>query len=403
MKNIILLIFFILFFVGSNVLNSVGILPVDFQYFLLFFSVVIVLFNFNKKEYYKYRRPELFLLVIVLALIVFRYSQGILTDSMRNIMVLITTPIMLLLLPFRITSVVDLILLRKILYLVLLLFVVECGIGLIEYVFRTRIFLWIDSTFESHLNMSSSSTGFRSVALHGSPLGNALLITIINSFVITSSLKNKYKLYLWIIGFIGALCFNARIAMILNFSFIFFYFLEVQFDRWSSISLKLSLNVVIALILIVVGYLVFGLGFGDRLLSNDLLDESSGQKRIDIFEIFQFYDFSYFLEGISYKEFDRIKDSMGLLIVENFWICLIMLYGFVFVVIYTFSYVTLIKKHMIYYSKSSNLLILVSFILLASINNSLFTQFFPLLLFFICYNVFRPKVFKVLLPKKYLK
>jgi hypothetical protein len=291
---------------------------------------------------------------------------------------------------------------RKIVKIIIGFYVFECLVAIAEYLLRTHFFLWIDTTFQSHLMNFRLRESFRSVALHGAPLSNALMVTVLSAFFITSSLKDKYKFALWGLGFVAVLAFNARMAIIVNLGFFAFYIFKLLGDRKAKFTTKLFVYVASAIFFAVASYLVFYQGLGDRLFKTELLDQASAQKRFDLFTIFDGHTVYDFLFGRSMRDFDMMKELAGLLIIENFWVCEIILFGGLFVAGMVVLYFKLLAPYAREYSFYNRMVICLSFILLASTNNSLFTQYLPLLLFVVCLNLFRPDTFKFILPSKYI-
>lgn len=333
----------------------------------------------------------------------YRYLAGILEDSIRNAMILLITPILFLLVSDVFFGKGDVMFKRRVFKALLILFFIESGLAIIEFAFKGHIFPWIDTTFESNLYSAHLKSGFRSVALHGSPLTNALIITVLNTFLINSELKDKYKLSLWLFGFAAILAFNARAATILNVSVLFIYLIKLTFNTRTHGAIKIAVYFGATMAIGLVTYLVVFYNLGDRLFNDKLFDEASGQKRLDVFAIFEYHDLGYFFFGHPMKDFTIIQESVGLLIIENFWVCEIILFGIVFVVALVFLYVKLLIPYFRGFPWVTGGLVCGSFIALASTNNSLYTQYIPLFVFLLCMSLFRPNTFKYLVPPRYIK
>lgn len=396
------ILFFLIFFIGANVLSTFGIEKHILDYTVIILALINIFLDKNIKTLFFTRRKEILIITLILILIIYRSYSGILTDSIRSAMVLLATPIIYMNLSKNIENKKDFSLKKNLIKIIILFYIFECFLGIFEYIIKSHVFLWVDSTFESHLFQIQSGSSFRSVALHGSPLTNALIVTILNSFIIDSPLKDKYKFFLWAIGFAAVMAFNARMAVIINVFILVIYLAKLLLNNKISLSTKFLINISVIIFIIFTSYLVFYQGLGDRLFKTELLDESSAQKRIDLFSIFDEYEISNFMFGTSMENFENIRDSVGLLIIENFWVCELILFGIVFVILFTILYGRLILDYMRQFPWIERWKVTLIFILLASTNNSLFTQYLPLLVFLICMNLFRKNTFRIIVPSKYI-
>jgi hypothetical protein len=403
MKSIKLGIAFLILFMGANVLSFLGIDNAIFVYFILLVATIPFLSTLRVHKTLRNRKYEILILILIVVMLLNRMRGGMLEDSIRNATTLFITPVLFILFPMEVRNKMDYKLMKGITKLLIAFYVVECFVAIIEFVFKFHLFGWVDTSFETNLLNLSQWDSFRSVALHGSPLTNALLVTIVNAFFTVSSINNKYKFILWFMGFLAVLAFNARIAIFLNvFLFIYQVFKIVTSQR-VSISKKMVTYIGISLFVPIIVFLIIYKGWGDRLFKNELFDKNSGQVRLDVFSIFDYVSSSRLLMGHSMKSFESIRDLAGLLIIENFWICLILLFGLVFVLFLVLFYFKLMKKYLKSYSFVDGLVVSSVFLVLASANNSLFTQYIPLFLFLICLSIFRPGMLKHLLPRKFIK
>lgn len=401
MTRIVAIVFFLIFFVGSNVLNTLRVDNFTFFYVIVAMALGALVITASKRSW-RDRKYEIGVLAVIAFVIIYRMYAGILTDSLRSAAILFATPLIYLLIPKEIKTKDDYVIKKKVVKIIIAFYIFECLVAIAEYLLKTHFFLWIDTTFQSHLMSMSLRESFRSVALHGAPLSNALMVTVMSAFFVTSSLKDKYKFTLWGLGFVAVLAFNARMAIIINLGFFAFYILKLLGDRKAKFTTKFFIYFASAAFFVVAAYLVFYQGLGDRLFKKELLDEASAQKRVDLFSIFDGHTLYDFLFGRSMREFDVMRELAGLLIIENFWVCEIVLFGILFVGTMVILYIKLLAPYVREYSFYNRMVICLSFLLLASTNNSLFTQYLPLLLFVVCLNLFRPNTFSVILPAKYI-
>jgi hypothetical protein len=403
MKSIKLGIIVLIFFMGANVLSFLGIDNAFFLYFILLISIIPFLSGFKGHKMIHKRKYEISILVLIAVMMLNRLRIGMLEDSIRNALTLFITPVLFMLLPLEMRNKNEYRIMKGITKILIVFYVVECSLAIVEFVFKFHLFGWVDTVFETNIVNLSQWDSFRSVALHGSPLTNALLVTILNAFFSISSIGNKYKFLLWFMGFLAVLACNARLAIFLN-GFLFIYqVFKIVTAKHISISKKMVTYIGISFFVPVIVFLVIYKGWGDRLFKNELLDQYSGQVRLDVFSIFDYVSSSRLLLGNSMKSFESIRDLAGLLIIENFWVCLILLFGLVFVILLVVFYFKVMQKFLKAYSFADGLVVSAVFLLLASSNNSLFTQYIPLFLFLICLSVFRPGILKQLLPRKFIK
>lgn len=401
MKFLISTIFFLIFFLGSNVLNTLGIDSYYFFYAILTLCAMTLFLLITQGKYqHEKRKWEHLIIILIMGMLLYRMMSGMLLDSIRNAAILLATPFIYLLIPTEVTTRNDYLVKKRIMSILLAFYLTECSIAIFEYIFKIRVFLWVDTTFNTHLFNLQQGESFRSVALHGAPLTNALIITILNAFLITAPIKNKYKLLLWGLGTLATLAFNARMAAIVNVALLITYLLSLLTSKSFSLVNKLQIYFLCSIFAGFIIYLAISYGWGDRLFKTELLDKGSGQVRLDVFSAFDYVDIVQLLKGHSMKDFEAIQDRAGLLIIENFWVCEVLLYGLLFLILLVFLYWKLISTYTGLHKKKTALIVCISFVLLASTNNSLFTQYLPFLLFLTCLNIFRPDVAHILLPRK---
>ena len=163
----------------------------------------------------------------------------------------------------------------------------ETGMAITERVLGTTILGWNDIEFSVE---DWGVSGFRSAALHGHPLYNALMVSISMAFILFSPLKIKYKMILWSMGYVSILCFNTRGSIVGNALLLAFYIIYVLlFDNSISSRTKVRLVMFSSIMTIVGLILFFNVGLGGRLAEMGLFDESSAQTRIDVWTIFDNY------------------------------------------------------------------------------------------------------------------
>ena len=292
-------------------------------------------------------------------------------------------------------------LIKKMTKLFFIFYLFETGMAITERVLGTTILGWNDIEFSVEDNGAS---GFRSAALHGHPLYNALMVSISMAFILFSPLKIKYKMILWSMGYISILCFNTRGSIVGNALLLAFYIIYVLlFDNSISSRTKVRLVMFSSIMTIVGLFLFFNVGLGGRLAEMGLFDESSAQTRIDVWDIFDNYPLEYFLWGISMEKMQDVMLVTGIGVTENFWIDQALRLGVVFLFIYILTYYKLMKRITIGYPFVHKMFISGAFILIASTNNSLSSNGLALLCFLILLHLFNPPIISENIDDKYLE
>lgn len=278
-------------------------------------------------------------------------------------------------------------------------FLVVTGMALVERVTGHIILGWSDVTYEG----VDISTEFRSTSLLGHPLANALFVTIIMNFLLITPIRNKYKYGLWTLGFVSLLCFNTRSSIVGCLLMMGLYVARtIVFNRKVSLTTKIStvfLSVIIGGLCYV---LVYNYGFGGRLLDMGLFDDSSAQTRVNAWDFINYIKINDLLYGISFDQKELLKLQLGVFGLENFWIDMTLGYGLLIFIPYVLLTVKVIRETYKGYSLFDALFTTSAFVLTASTNNSLATDFTPLFVFLICCVLFHPDNIKHITPNKYL-
>ena len=96
-------------------------------------------------------------------------------------------------------------------------FCVECFVAILEAIMHVNIFPFAIGTEGYSLSDKEYEIFgmFRSSALHGHPLSNALLLDVVMSFILVASdFSEKKKVMLYLLGMVALLCFNARSSIL---------------------------------------------------------------------------------------------------------------------------------------------------------------------------------------------
>lgn len=269
---------------------------------------------------------------------------------------------------------------------IVVFYCVVCGLALVERLLSVIILA---------RNIEASEDGFRSWALCGHPLVNALLISIAMSFILLSDMKRKLELFF--LGMVALLCFNTRSSMMYwAAAAVMYYFYLIKSHN------KLSKKYFCYLLFagIIVSVLMLSFGFGNRIITMGAYDESSAAVRVAIFDIFNYYPLSDFQFGYPAKDIQMIQYRSGIygMIIENYWLLFLLRFGYIFTSILSALMLTFMWKNLKGRKLFDIFCILAAFLMVSSTNNSLSTPNNGILLFFVlCAFAFSNQT----LPSKY--
>ena len=269
---------------------------------------------------------------------------------------------------------------------IVVFYCVVCGLALVERLLSVVILA---------RNIEASEDGFRSWALCGHPLSNALLISIAMSFILLSDMKRKLELFF--LGMVALLCFNTRSSMMYwAAAAVLYYFYLVK--SHNKLSKKYFYYLMFAGVAVTVLMVCFG--FGNRIITMGAYDESSAAVRVAIFDIFNYYPLSDFKFGYPAKDIQMIQYRSGIygMIIENYWLLFLLRFGYIFTSILSVLMLTFMWKNLKGRKLFDILYILAAFLMVSSTNNSLSTPNNGILLFFVlCAFAFSNQT----LPSKY--
>lgn len=271
-------------------------------------------------------------------------------------------------------------------------YLVECNLAILERVIQYNFFNWQLPDDIQYYSLDIEDSSFRSFALLGHPLLNALIVSTIMSFILISKLRLKLKFLLWGIGYIAIFSFNTRSSMVGNALILVVYILhEILYSKQYTRKQKNGMLMFLVFSIIIGFVMVFVYGVGGRLREMGLFDDSSAQTRIDVWSIFDVMPIREFLLGFDFDQVERIMVGAGIKVTENFWINYILRYGSIFLFIYIMLYYKLTKVLYQGYSRFHILITFSTFILIASTNNSLSNSWQPIFIYLVCIVLFNPQ------------
>ena len=141
---------------------------------------------------------------------------------------------------------------------------------------------------------------------------------------------------------------------------------------------------------------------GDRLLSIGLYDEQSASVRVNVYDLFKYFDWNTFLFGHSSAQVSSMMRHAGLFATENFWIDFILHIGLVFFAPYVILVALLVGKLLKNYKRMQKLFLGFSFLISISTFNSLSSQFLALFYFLLLTRLFDPLYNRNFIKQKYL-
>lgn len=273
--------------------------------------------------------------------------------------------------------------------LILLFFTINCLVAIYERLTMHLYFPFDLIRTDFDLDMIQEEMVFRSSALLGHPLTNALFMAIIMIFILVSDIRPLKKYLLYIIGFFSLFCFNARAAIMISAGTFALYASRPLFRRGTSFSKKFF-SVVLLFAFGAIGFYLLSAGYGGRFEEQgDFSEDNSTLARIEVWSIFSRYGVTNFLWGMSGKDVEKIAIAvMGITHIENWFILSTMVVGLVVTTIVTLLFIPLYRSAQKMYDRFTSFLLFVVVVGLSSTNNSLACGVQALSLFFACCYAF---------------
>lgn len=391
-RHHIVLVLFLIFFLSGNVSNVLFGMH-SYYWGVACFVYAIAVCLFFKQAYAKADWIALLIISGNVLTTCIRYVSGYdatlftaITTSLPAIVVLILPKI-----PDNIIQNIGIkIVLRKFLQV---FFLSECSMAILEFMMRQHIVGHIATTYQTGL-VHYDESYFRSVALLGGPLLNALVVTTMTLFYLfDETLTQKKRLLLFIVGLSAVLCFNARVAIVINIAGFALWFLR-EIRRTQS-SHKIYLGILIVSVAL---YVFYAAGTGSRLFATESIsNDSSINVRLRLFKyILSNWRFSDILWGHSTSWIEHeMAVNIKVRIIENGWVRLIYIYGLLYAIYLMILYVKLCRQLLANYSRYATVVISLLFIVLSSANPDIVNSFVPMTCFLICIYTYQPLYIKI--------
>lgn len=390
MKLNICILLCTVFLLWGNIGFTLLHISADYLFYVLFaYSLFIISFYKYGQEWSKIEWLSLWIVGSALVWLAFRYAIGEQGAFRQTVFILILPAFLISTLPHKFG--LDNIRLRTIISRFLYcFFFIECGLAIVEFVFQQHIFGWVEMTYAKGI-VKYALGEFRSAAILGSPLSNALFVTILMVFYLFSPrLPMKQKIPLWFLGLIAVFCFNARAAIAVNLlslvAFVCKEFFILNTEKRYQYILFLSVTTCIVL------FLLYSHNFGNRFWETDSFSKDGSIRiRLRLFKYLLKVDWSDYLWGYSSSKINHIMETViGVKVIENFWILYIFRLGFPLTIYFTVLYSRLCANLLASYPLFDKVVISSSFLILASSNNSLYVNFIPLFTFILCAYTYSP-------------
>ena len=380
-SKFVLFVLMLLYFFQVNIAQAVGLETRVFNYILIL--LYLYFFVCFRPKFCQYK-DEYYILFVSLLLLISRYIMGMFEETFQTLLNLMMPALLLMIIRANGFQRSNL----QIKSFLVSYFLVNCLIAIFEFIISGHLIGWHDRAYsDGELVSYVGSSDFRSVALSGSPLSNALNVTILSAFFLFSNFSEKKKLYLFFVGLIAVLCFNARSAFVVDV-IVFIFFIIKNFKKYR-IGKKIAVLFGVLISSIFILYLLYNTNIGSRLMSTTS-DDGSINVRLILFEKISNFNYQELLWGDTLENVRWLMDSMGVVVIENFWIAYILHFGIIAVIVFTLLYIKLILKLFKNYPLYDKLVLSLCFIVLASINNSLYSSYIPLFSFLMCAFIFRP-------------
>lgn len=216
---------------------------------------------------------------------------------------------------------------------------------------------------------------FRSTALLGHPLNNALITCVFIFFTLLAKMKLLRKSIYLTIMLAALVCYGARGALYTSFAALFLLFvLPAYFSdgRYYRKLNKGTLTFLVSVIMAAIGYLIFFTPFGERLLQVSFFDDSAAV-RVQSIDLIDWDNLSGYLFAKTQKEVDSIMYMGGIEIIENFFVGWVLKFGLIIAVLLVVFYFRMFLATMVINKKIMRLMVIFLFFAAASTNNSLVT------------------------------
>jgi len=276
----------------------------------------------------------------------------------------------------------DISFLKKLRKLLLIFFILNSSMAITE-MFLKYSFLRDSTSYYTH---------FRSTALLGHPLNNALITSVIMAFILTSAMNEYRKQLLMLLGLFSLLCYGARAAVFtwcVMLPIYIVFFVPAIKSFVSPFGKIIRIGTMIGVILIFI-FLITQTPYGARINEMSGMDDASAETRLLALDFFKNLKMQDVLLGAPVTKMAIYQDYLGVDIIENFWIAWIIRFGLIMTLLLTFFFIKFLYNNAEYHGKFSSFFIPLVFLAIASSNNSLATTTPVISVYVLCSYAFNP-------------
>lgn len=354
-------------FLNTSLAITLGISSVATTAFLPFMLLLSNEIFFKKIDFSDYKK-EIRIILLAILIVLFKFVLG--QNYIKGVA-------MLLIVPMLISIYLDKVSIEKLKAVAITIevfYVLECVIAVYEKYAHTNLFYTPFYNVRGKLKLYQvESWEFRSSALLGHPLANAMVVAVILTLIVVNKNISERKKYIYVfLGCTGLLSFNSRGALLVVGLFVIPYFC---FDQLKNKHIKHKVILLLAGLIVIVssGYYITNSDLGGRLVVQDKLIDGSAQTRLDVFRFYKFLSAPDLLYG-SPNNYQYLTKKLRAGGVENGVVVYIINYGLIFtpfLLYFLFSYQNAKLK---YFSKKERLLVLLVFYLIGVMNPNLMTS-----------------------------
>lgn len=353
-------------FLGINLEANSFLSSIHFR--TLPFLVLFFLFQFNKISFL---RREIYMFVLCFCMII---VAGLM-DRSAMFAVLVNNaiePILLIALLRRNNKCITYI--RNTL---IVFFIFECSLAWIEVITKTIIFA--DTSMLNNYQYMIENE-MRAWSLHGHPLQNAFIVSILSYFFLASKGKLLYRYGLFFIGYITLFAFNTRSSIyLMGIIGVYLIFKDLRSNNLSN-KQKNFVIILIGLAVCFLSYMIVKYQFGNRLFEYSLsTKDDSSNTRYMLLNIIGNMPLKEFLFGMD-DGLTIITRRYSLLAIENSLANFIITNGFIFTILWCILIYLCLKT--VNPNRNKYNLSFIIFFALLNANNALMTDT-PIIIFYI--------------------
>ena len=393
MKPYIFISTIFLLFLSASLLNNLGYSITDENaplyykfhpsFLLMFLLMIYYLFsnlaskNMDIVRIYAKKKDEFHFLLFLFILVIYIYIM-----KLHGAISFIPNTLILPLFFSILLNRNDVCFLERLRKLILIFFIVNSSMAILEMLLQYRLIPVFGYRFEH----------FRSSALQGHPLNNALITSVIMAFILTSAMKEYWKQLFMLLGLCSLICYGARAAVftwgVMLPMYMLFFKSKIKLQRITHEKI-LRISTIIIIVIVAV-FLITQTPYGARIQDMGNMDDDSATARLLALDFFKNLTIQDTFLGAPSATMAIYQDYLGVDIIENFWIAWIIRFGLIMTLLLTFFFIKFLYNNVKNFGRFSSLFILLVFLAIASSNNSLATTTPVVSIYILCAYSFNP-------------